>query len=101
MSYGLIYNLKLVELETLKTYIRTDLKTGFIWSFKVPIDKPIFFNRKPDRSFHFCVNYQGLNNLTIQNWYSLPLIYKALSRLDQANLFTQLNLINTYYKMRI
>ena len=28
--YGLIYSLGLVELETLKTYIETHLKTGFI-----------------------------------------------------------------------
>ena len=29
-SYGPIYSLGLVELETLKTYIKTYLKTGFI-----------------------------------------------------------------------
>ncbi len=28
--YGPIYTLSLVELETLKTYIETNLKTGFI-----------------------------------------------------------------------
>ena len=29
-SYGQIYSLGLVELETLKTYIKTHMKTGFI-----------------------------------------------------------------------
>ncbi len=33
--YGPIYTLSPVELETLKTYIETHLKTGFIWPSKV------------------------------------------------------------------
>ena len=41
---GSIYSLGLVELETLKTYIETYLKTGFIWPFKSPASAPIFFN---------------------------------------------------------
>ena len=42
--YGLIYSLKLVELETLKTYIETYLKTGFIQPSKSPASAPILFN---------------------------------------------------------
>ena len=64
---GLIYSLKLVELETLKTYIETHLKTGFIQSSKSLTDTPIFFDQKPDRSLRFSIDYQGLNNLTIKN----------------------------------
>ena len=30
LLFGLIYSLKLVELETLKTYIKTNLANGFI-----------------------------------------------------------------------
>ena len=55
--YGPIYILGLVELETLKTYIETNLKTGFIQPFKFPVGAPIVFNQKPDRSFHFWVDY--------------------------------------------
>ena len=43
--YGSIYRLSLVELETLKTYIETHLKTGFILPFKSLIDALIFFNK--------------------------------------------------------
>ena len=48
-----------------------------------------------------CVNYQGLNNLTIKNWYPPPLIGEALDRLCSAKRFTQLDLTNTYDRMRI
>ena len=40
--FGPIYSLKLVELETLKTYIKTNLANGFIRSFKSPAKTPIF-----------------------------------------------------------
>ena len=68
-SYGPIYNLDLVELETLKTYIKTYLKVGFIQPFKSLADTPILFDKKLDGSFCLYINYQGLNNLTIKNWY--------------------------------
>ncbi len=76
--YGLIYTLSLVELETLKTYIKTHFKTGFIQSFKSPTEAPIFFDKKLDDSLHLCIDYRGLNNFTIKNRYHLPLIGKSL-----------------------
>lgn len=43
LSYGLIYSLGPVELETLKIYIKTHLKTGFFRLFKSPSGTPMFF----------------------------------------------------------
>lgn len=60
--YGPIYALSLVKLKTLKAYIKTHLKTGFIWPFKSLTDIPILFNKKLDGSPCLCVHYQGLNN---------------------------------------
>ena len=76
--YGPIYILNLVELEILKTYIEIHLKTGFIQPFKSPVGAPILSNEKLDSSLHLCVDYQGLNNLIIQNQYPLLLIGKSL-----------------------
>ena len=90
-----------MELKTLKTYIDTHLKTGFIQPSKSPASAPILFDKKPDSSFWLCVNYQGLNNLTIKNQYPLPLIGEALDRLSRAKKFTQLDLTSAYHQMRI
>ena len=73
-----IYSLGPVELETLKTYIKTNLANGFIRSSKSPTKAPILFDRKPDGSLRLCVDYRGLNNLTIKNRYLLPLIGESL-----------------------
>lgn len=87
LLYRLIYSLKLVELETLKTYIEIYLKIGFIQSFKFLISISILFYWKLDRNLYFCINYQSLNNLIIKNWYLLSLISKILDKLDQAKYF--------------
>ena len=99
--YGPIYSLGPVELETLKTYIETHFKTGFIRPSKSPAGAPILFNKKPDGSLWLCVDYQGLNNLTIKNQYPLPLIGESLDRLGRAKRFTQLDLTSAYHQMRI
>ena len=65
--YRPIYNLEPVELKTLKTYIKTHLKTGFIWPSKSLAGALILFDKKPDGSLCLCMYYQGLNNLTIKN----------------------------------
>ena len=99
--FGPIYSLGPVELETLKTYIKTNLANGFIRLSKSPVGAPILFDRKPDRSLRLCVDYRGLNNLTIKNQYPLPLIGESLDRLGRAKRFTQLDLTNAYHRMRI
>ena len=99
--YGPIYSLRLVELETLKTYIKTHLKTGFIQPSKSSVGTPILFDKKRDGSLWLCVNYWGLNNLKIKNWYPLSLIREALDQLGRTKWFTQLDLTSAYYHMRI
>ena len=51
LPYGPIYNLGPVELETLKTYIETNLKNGFIRPSKSLAWASIFFDKKPNGSF--------------------------------------------------
>lgn len=56
-SFGLIYSLGSVELEMLKTDIKTNLVNSFIWSSKSLANASILFNQKPDKSLYFCVDY--------------------------------------------
>ena len=95
--FGPIYSLGLVELETLKTYIETKLANGFIQSSMSPAGSPIFFDWELDGSFHLCVDYWGLNNITIKNRYPLSLIGKSIDWLCQVKRFTQLDLTNAYH----
>ena len=86
--FGPIYNLGPVKLETLQSFIKTNLANGFIWPSKSPAGAPIVFNWKPDGSLCLCVDYWGSNNITIKNRYPLPLIDKSLDWLGRAKKFT-------------
>ena len=99
--FGPIYNLSSVELETLKTYIKTNLANGFIRPSKSSAGAPILFDRKPNRSLRLCVDYWSLNNITIKNRYPLPLIGESLDWLGRVRQFTELDLTNAYYWMKI
>ena len=90
-----------MELETLKTYVKANLANSFIKPSKSPVGAPILFVRKKDSSLRLCVDYRGLNNLTIKNYYPLPLISESLDCLGCAKRFTQLDLTNVYHRMRI
>ena len=85
----------------LKTYIKVNLASSFIRLSKFPAGTSILFVQKKNGSLHLCVNYRELNNLIIKNCYPLSLINKLLDCLGCAKRFTQLDLINTYYQMRI
>ena len=74
LLFGPIYSLGLVELEILKTYIKTNLVTSFISPSKPPVRASILFNKKSNRSLRLWVDYQGFNNLIIKNQYLLSLI---------------------------
>ena len=99
--YKPIHSLGPIELETLKAYIKINLANGFIRPSMSPANAPILFDQKSDSLFQLCVDYQGLNNLTIKNQYLLPLIGELLDRLGRARRFTQLDLTSAYHRMRI
>ena len=99
--YRPIYSLGPVGLETLKTYIKTNLANSFIRPSKFLGEVFILFGRKTEGSPRLCVDYRGLNNLPIRNRYPLLLIGESLDRLGRAQRFTQLDLTGVYYRMRM
>lgn len=46
LLYGFIYNLRFMKLKTLKAYIKTPLKTSFIYPSKFPVSAPILYDQK-------------------------------------------------------
>ena len=101
LPYGPIYSLGPIELKTLKAYIETNLRNRFIKPSKSLADAPILFNQKSNNFLRLCINYQGLNNLTIKNRYPLLLIGESLTRWRGVKYLTQLNLTSVYHWIRI
>ena len=57
LVYSSIYNIGLIELETLKTYIKNNLVNGFIRPFTSLIKTFIFFDMKPNKNFKLGMDY--------------------------------------------
>ncbi len=56
---------------------------------------------KKDGSLRPCIDYRGLNSITVKNTYPLPLMSSAFERLQGASIFTKLDLRNAYHLVRI
>ena len=69
---GPLYGMSRDELEVLKKYLEDNLNKRYIQASSSPAAAPVLFVKKPGGGIRFCVNYCGLNDLTIKNKYLLP-----------------------------
>ncbi len=98
---GRLYSLSVPEREAMEKYISDSLTAGFIRPSSSPAGGRIFFVAKKDGSLRPCIDYRGLNNITVKNTYPLPLMSSAFERLQGASIFTKLDLRNAYHLVRI
>ena len=81
------------ECEEMLSFVRDQLRKGYIRPSSLPQMLPMFFVLKLETTAkHMCTNYQCLNKKTIKNNYSLPLISEMIDRIRDAKVFTKLDL---------
>ena len=89
------------ELAAAKKYLDEHLEKGFIRPSSSKAAAPVLFVRKPSGGLRFCVDYRKLNEITEKNRYPIPLINETLTRLSKASVFTKLDVIAAFNKIRI
>ncbi|KAH0282023.1 hypothetical protein KCU62_g9957, partial [Aureobasidium sp. EXF-3399] len=89
------------ELLATKKYLDENLDKGFIRRSSSPAAAPMLLVRKPGGGLRFCVDYRGLNDMTIKNRYPIPLIRETLDKLSRAKYFSKLDIIAAFNNMRI
>ena len=99
--YGLIYPLSQTKLAALRDFLEENLAKGFIRESKSPAGAPILFAPKKDSSLRLCVDYRGLNTITVKNRYLLPLVTEIIDRVTGAQYFSKIDLKDAYYRLRI
>ena len=92
-----IYNLSEYELKVLQEYIETALNKGWIQPSTSPAGAPIIFIPKKDGSLWLCIDYCGLNSITVKNCYPLLLVSEILDRLSSTKIYTKLDLRDAYH----
>ena len=102
LPWGPIYVLSEKELEVLRTYLKNMLHSGKIRSGKSSACAPILFvPKKEGRCLRLCVDYRGLNKVTIINRYPLPLMNELRDCVRGAKIFTKLDFKSGYNLIRI
>ena len=99
--YMSLYNLSQTELAELRRYLEDALAKGWIKHSVLPAGASILFVPKRDDGLRLCVDYRGLNAITIKNRHPLPLITETLDRLCGAKRFIKLDLKDAYHRIRI
>jgi Reverse transcriptase (RNA-dependent DNA polymerase) len=90
-----------VELEAARKYIEENLRKGFIRHSQSKCSAPIIFAKKGDGTLRLCVDYRGLNKLTIKNRYLIPLIGELLERMNNAKYFTKFDVRDEYNRLLV
>ena len=89
------------EMSELRKYLDENLMKGFIRPSKSPARSPVLFVPKKDGGLRLCVDYRGLNEITVKNRAPLPLIEEQLFLLRKAKIYSKLDLRAAYNLIRI
>ena len=101
IPFGSIYNLSLSELNALGEYLDEQLAKGYIVQSNSSAGAPILFAKKKDGGLRLCVDYRGLNAVTIKNRYPLLLIQGLVEVLIGALIFTKFDIWDAFNSIHI
>ncbi|MDB5911071.1 MAG: hypothetical protein JWP34_5188, partial [Massilia sp.] len=89
------------ELRVVRKWLDDNLNKGFIRASRARCAAPLLLAAKPGGGVRICQDYRGLNAVTIKNRYPLPLIRETLDALSHATVYTKLDVIAAFNKLRI
>lgn len=82
-------------------YLQESLAAGIIRPSSSPAGAGFFIVGKTDGSLHPCIDYRGLNAITVKNRYPLPLMSSVFESLQGTTVFTNLDPRNAYHLVQI
>src|SRR5438105_764102 len=95
------YRMPANELAELKKQLKELQDQGYIRPSSSPWGAPVLFVQKKDGTQRMCVDYRGLNEVTIKNKYPLPRIEDLFDQLRGAIVFSKIDLRSGYHQLKI
>ena len=87
-----VYSLSREEREEVQAFVEDQLQKGYIRPSKSPQTSPVHFVAKNDGKRRMVQDYRHINQWTVKNGYSLPLIVDILDGVGKRKVFTKLDL---------
>ena len=95
------YRHSLAQNVELENQLKDLLSKGYIRPSKSPWGALVLFVKKKDGLLRLCVDYRGLNKLTIKNKFPLPRIDNIFDHLYRSKIFSKIDLKSGYHQIRI
>ncbi|GBG71317.1 hypothetical protein CBR_g8739 [Chara braunii] len=98
---GAVYRMSPRELEELRKQLDELLEKGWIRPSSSPFEAPVLFVPKKEGELRMCIDYRGLNAITVKNVEPLPRIDDLLDRVQGAKNFSKIDLKSGYYQIEV
>ena len=89
------------ELGEIQKQVQDLLSKGLIAPSSSPFGAPVLFVTKKDGTLRMVVDYRELNKITIRNQFPIPRVDDLLDRLHGAKVFSSLDLLSGYHRVRL
>jgi hypothetical protein len=99
--YKTPFSMTTLELAELNEHMKELLEKGFICPSSSPWGAPVIFVPKKDDTQRLCVDYHGLNEVTIKNKYPLPRIDHLFYQLCGVCVFSKVNIQSGYHQLKV
>ena len=100
--WGPIFALNNTGLEELHNWLKKMTEMGAVRPSKSPCSSPMLFDPKGHgRGLRLCLDYQGINKITIPNRYPLPSMDEPHERVRGSKWFTNIDFKNGYHLIRM
>jgi hypothetical protein len=83
--------------DEIENQVRGLLQAGLVTPSTSPFASPVLLVQNKDGTWCFCVDYRKLNDITIKNRYSIPIIDEILDELANTQYFTKLDMRSGYH----
>ena len=96
-----MYNLPFSSKEVVEKEIQVMLDLEIIEPSKSPYSSPVVLVRKKDGSCRFCIDFRGLNKITVFNAEPIPNVEDLFVRLAHSRFFTKIDLAKEYWQILV